>query len=104
MIDATFKEGYKIQRPTTTNNNGLVEKTYTDVATISCRVRQLSGNEAIAAEKMGYTANYRIYCLATDVEEQDRIIGLNDEIYEVKNVNNVMDMGQLFHVDCELKK
>lgn len=107
MIDDLFKEGYKIQRYTTSISNGISTKTYTDLFTgVKGRMRPLNANEVNAAFSQGYTANFRFYCkpLESELRPSDRIVDMIGlKTYEIKAIRDPMSMGEIWQIDCEIK-
>lgn len=74
---------------------------WSDHLIIKGRMRKLNGREQYAAKKDTEFASYRLYCRPANIQKNDRIV-LNDKNYEVKAVNNVMEMDELMQVECEL--
>lgn len=97
MIDDYFTPGWEIQRPTTQNVGGIAKDTYALIATISGRMRPLSGGEIYQNEKNGYKTTHRFYCGIHDIQSSDRII--SDKTYEVELIRNPMSMDDHLEVD-----
>jgi len=105
MIRSLYKSGYRIERPAFTNEAGIEKKTYSEVTTISGRMRPLTGNEILANDKLGLKTTDRFYCDIVDIKEEDRIIDLNSgKIFEVKHPKNPMGMNHHLEVDCEFNR
>lgn len=91
-----------IQRSTAgvdTWNNPI--QIWADHLTIKGRMRQLNAREQYASKKDTYFASNRLYCRLSDIQKNDRVV-LNGKTYEVKAVNDVMEMGALMQVECDL--
>jgi SPP1 family predicted phage head-tail adaptor len=107
MINNYFKPGFKVQSSINANKGGgSYSPSYSsDVATISGRMRQLSGSEMMKNERMNYITTHRFYCVFTKViDATSRIVDKAGLIYDVKLVTNPMNMNRHLEVDCELKQ
>lgn len=104
-IAKLYKSGYRIERPTTINSNGVASISYSTVDNVEGRMRPLSADEIFSAEKMEYKATNRFYCGIVDINEKDRIIDTNNNLtYEVKRIIDPMDMQLFLQIDCELRR
>ena len=101
-ITRYFESGWMIYRKVNSQDaaGGLVE-TYSTHAQVEGRMRPLSGNMQISADKATYFADHRFYCLPVDILEEDRLVKGSDT-YDVKHVSNVMTFDSHYQVDCEL--
>lgn len=104
MIDGIEKHfvDVLIQRSTqgVDNWNNPVQ-VWADHLTIKGRMRQLNAREQFVSKKDSYFASYRLYCRPVDIQKNDRIVS-SGKTYEVKGINDVMEMGILMQVECEL--
>ena len=99
-----FETGWMIYRKTVTQDGagGIVE-TYSTHAAVLGRMRPLSGNLMVSADKGFYSADHRFYCSPADILEGDQLRKGSD-IYDIKHVANMMTFDKLYHVDCELTR
>jgi SPP1 family predicted phage head-tail adaptor len=106
MISDYFIPGFKIKRLTNTGDGGGSNaQTFSNVATISGRMRPLSGSEMMRNERMNYVTTHRFYCAFTNViSATSRIEDTNGLTYEVKLIINPMNLNEHLQVDCELKQ
>jgi SPP1 family predicted phage head-tail adaptor len=81
-------------------DDGQVKKTWTtSVAGLPCYIRQLSGNEIIAAEKAGFKSTYRMYCAyGAALNNADRVLH-GAKAFEITNINRQI----LTHLQVDLK-
>lgn len=102
-IESYYKPGYTIKRPVVTTVDGVVVETFSDLISVSGRMRALNGNEVLANERIGLITTHRFYCAVVDVEVKDRIFDSNkSKTYEIKFVKNPMEMDDHLEIDCEL--
>jgi len=100
-----FEPGWNVYRPTVSQDAaGGVVNTYTTHLAVSGRMRPLTGDTRISAEKNTYFADHRFYCFVVDIDEYDIIAktGSTGTTYEVKHAADMMTMDRLMQVDCEL--
>jgi hypothetical protein len=106
-VERFYEAGWRIYKPVDTQDGaGGVVSTYSLLATVSGRMRPLSGNKQISAEKMTYFADHRFYCAPTDLQEYYMLAkaGSTDTTYTVKHAADMMHMGRLLQTDCELMR
>jgi hypothetical protein len=67
-------------------------------------MRPLTGDKRISADKDTYFGDHRFYCSPVDIKENDVLTktGSSGTQYEVKHAPDMMTMGRLQQVDCEL--
>lgn len=63
---------------------------------------QLTGNERISADKVSLNSTHILIGQVVDVNESDRVIH-NNKIYEIKNVDNPMNMDRHLEILLEYK-
>jgi hypothetical protein len=68
--------------------------------TVPARIRQLSGAEVQVGGNDVPVKTHRMYCEPCDIKEPD-IVEKHGKIYEVTNVNDVMNFGVLYHVELK---
>lgn len=91
-----------VQRKTTVTDTWNNEKyTYAPILTIQGVVRETSGDEPHNAGKDTPISKHRLYSRKTALLPSDRIV-YNGQTYEIKNINDVMNFGELLQVDLEL--
>lgn len=122
MIDKYF-EPIQVQRfVTTTNAWGEEVKEWQDYAVIMARIRPLTGNQRLTADKHTYFASHRLYCKGT-VELDDTFIIESDipltgemtyaitnedrflyrgKNYKINFVADVMNFARLLQIDLEI--
>jgi len=103
-IDSYYKSGFTIQRSVqTVDPGGSPIESFVDLTDVDGRMRQLDGREVLGNEALGLKTSHRFYCAVIDVEEKDRIYdSVKDKTYEIRSVNNVMEMDVHLQIDCEL--
>lgn len=105
MLEDYFTNGWEIQRPTTQNVGGIAKSTYATIATISGRMRPLSGSEIYQNEKNNYKTTHRFYCGIHDIKSDDVIHDtILDRFYEVELIRNPMSMDDHLEVDVLLEE
>ena len=63
---------------------------------------QLSGNERLSADKISPNSTHILIGGVVDVKESDRVIH-NNKIFDVKNVDDPMNMGRHLEILLEYK-
>lgn len=100
-VNQYYESGWVLYRATsTTDAYGGVVNTYSSQAALTGRLRPLSGEYRLSADKETEFATHRFYCSPADIRVGDRL-SKGGDIYEVKFAANVMDMGRFMHVDLE---
>lgn len=102
MLVDYFTSSCAIKRPTTTNVGGIAQTSYTTIATVMGKIRQLNGREIYQNEKQNEVTTHRVYLPIIDVKYND-VLTIEDNNYKVKIVNNPMGMNEFLQVDCEKK-
>lgn len=76
-----------IQRKTSTNNSyGNIVESWSNVATISCLINQVSSNEQFEAGQLEKLATHKLFCeISTDIEIEDRVL-FSGEYYRVVSI------------------
>jgi len=101
-ITRYFEGGWMIHRKAVTQDAaGGITETFSTHAAVEGRMRPLSGNKIVSADKATYFADFRFYCFPADILEGDRLVKGSDT-YDVKHAADMMDFGRLMQVDCEL--
>lgn len=67
-------------------------------------IRPLSGNEAVSADKLTLIATHTLYCGVHDILETDRIRDAAGNEYDIKFVQNPMNMGNHLQISLELRR
>lgn len=75
--------------------------TYAAAGTISGIIRELSGDEVRAGGKDTPVSTHRMYCRKTAIKQSDRIL-FENKTYEVTDINDVMNFGQLLQIGLVL--
>lgn len=102
MIEDYYDTIITIKRKTTADNGiGGKSETWNDHLTILGKIRPLNGNERFSADKVTLYATHRLYCTLADITELDRVV-YNNQTYEIKYINNPMNMNRFLQVDLEL--
>lgn len=102
MLEDYFTTSFTIKRATITNIGGIANKTYATVTTVKGAIRQLTGGEVLENEKKGHNTTHRIYLTYSSARFLDLLVAGTDE-YEVKNINNPMELNKFYQLDCEKK-
>jgi len=103
-IEKFFTTGITVQRRTITRDaaGGTIE-TWADHLSISGRIRQLSGDDRLSADKDTVFATHRMYCMLADIVETDRVV-FSGITYAIKFIENPMLYGRFLQIDLELVK
>lgn len=90
----------QVQRSTpSTDSWGNPTKTWTTIATIDGRVRQLRSDEVVKAGKESVMTTHRLYTLISDIKSGDRIV-YRGQTYQVEgDPNDVMFLGKIFQTE-----
>lgn len=102
MLDDYLNTTFTIKRAAITNIGGIANKTYTTVTTTKGAIRQLTGGEVLENEQKGHKTTHRIYITYTGAKFLDLFVSGADT-YEVKNINNPMELNKFYQLDCEKK-
>lgn len=91
-----------VQRYTQVDDGaGGKEYKWTDHIEIEGVLDQLSGDEVLASDKIGELSSHIFIIFEiVDVKKEDRFI-INDEIYQVKNVDNPNNMDRQLEIKLE---
>ena len=103
-IKRHFTTGHKIQEYTPGDEGfGGSEGTWKDkeFSPISARLRPLSGEEQLSADKKTLFSTHKLYCGIHDIKEADRYVSPDGEIYNIKFVKDPMSMGNHLEIDLE---
>ena len=104
-IERFYESGWKVLRATETQDaaGGMVT-TLAAHLSVRGRMRPLTGDKRISADKDTYFGDHRFYCSPADILEGDVLTktGSTTTTYEVKHAPDMMTMGRLMQVDCEL--
>jgi SPP1 family predicted phage head-tail adaptor len=96
--------GIEIQRFTSVPNGigGYIETWATYLADYDGIIDQLSGNEILSADKISPNSTHILIGVVADIKEDDRVL-YNGKIYNVKNVDNPMNMDRHLEILLEYK-
>jgi len=100
MISDLFIPGFVIKRRTESTVNGNLTASYATVATISGRIRLLSGDEKITNEKENWTTTHRFYCDASNTLNRGDVIVKDGKTYDIKVIDNPHELDEFLQVDC----
>lgn len=90
-----------IQRKTTGEDEwGNPTNTYEAIGTLQGVIRQTGGNEPFVSGKDTPISSHRLYCRVTTIEPEDRFL-FGGKTYSVKNINDVLNFGELLQIDLE---
>lgn len=90
-----------IQRATTTAGSYTGDTvTWATHLTITVAIQTLTGNEVLAAEKMGIKATHRMFCKVYDITEKDRVF-YNSKYFKIKYVTNPMEQNSFYEILLE---
>ncbi|MEO7904637.1 MAG: phage head closure protein [Candidatus Saccharimonadales bacterium] len=95
----------EVQRLTTvdTGYGGTVQE-YVPHVTLNGFIDMLSGNEVIAADKLGRKSSHILISFEIgDVRQEDRVIHYNEQ-YRVAYVDNPMGMNRQMEISLEWEK
>ncbi|CAM3729862.1 phage head closure protein [Mesobacillus zeae] len=93
-----------IQRVTTVSNGfgGYIETWTNHIENYGTALDQLSGNEFVKADKTFPGSTHILIGDIADITENDRVL-LNNEQYDIKNVDNPMNMDRHLEILLEYK-
>jgi SPP1 family predicted phage head-tail adaptor len=93
-----------IQRLTTVSNGfgGYVETWNTVITDYDGVMDQLSGNEKLSADQISPNSTHILIGPIDDINENDRV-AFNGKIYDVKNIDNPMNMNKHLEILLEYK-
>ena len=98
-----YQPGYMVYRPSAGQDAyGGVATTYSTHLAVRGRLRPLSGDQRLSADRQTEFATHRFYCNPADIQPGDEIRKDGDR-YLVKFASDVMTMGRLMQVDVELQ-
>ena len=69
--------------------------------TLAGRLRPLSGDERLSADKQTVFADHRFYCAVEDITEADRYVSPGGDIYDIKFIKDPMSMSNHLEIDLE---
>lgn len=67
-------------------------------------IRPLSGNEAVSGDKLTLIATHTLYCGVHDILETDRIRDAAGNEYDIKFVQNPMNMNNHLQISMEIRR
>jgi len=102
MVRKHFTPGWEVWRYVSSQDDyGGTTETWTIQETIAGRMRPLSGEKKLAADKNTAFGTHRFYCIPTDIKPGDEIRKDNVN-YRVKHPADMMTFGRLMQVDLEV--
>jgi len=102
-ISDFYNSLFDVMRSTTIESGyGGTKLSWGKSATVSGRLRPLSGDERMRADKMSLYSTHKLYTYVADITQSDRIIDVAGNTYEVKYIKNPMNMDNHFEIDLEL--
>ena len=101
-ITRFYTPGHKIERYGETGGGfGGPSQVWNTHLEIDGCLRPLSGDTRISADKETLFATHRFYCDVADIKETDRYVDPDGEVYRIKFVADVMNMGNHLQIDLE---
>jgi SPP1 family predicted phage head-tail adaptor len=103
-IDCTFNKTMTITH-LAVSQDAIGGEVYTSdsTATAKCRIRQLSKDENTSQGRETIDSTHRIYCDASvDVEEND-VIAIGTDTFDVRGVDDPHRLGEFLQIDVELR-
>lgn len=93
-----------IQRVTKVSNGmGGYSEQWTDLLTYNGVVDQLSGSEVVAANQLAPSSTHILIGEYTEgITEKDRVL-FHEKIYDIKNIDNPMNLNQHLEILLEYK-
>ena len=84
------------------NGMGGQSETWSLFKTIDGCIRPLQGDERLSADKKTVIATHRLYCdYDSSILQTDRVVDSGKE-YEIRYINDPMQMHQFLQIDMEL--
>lgn len=103
-VDKYLTQDVKVYRPTSTiDEYGSPVVVNTLVTTIKGRLRQLSENERLSAQKVEHYGTHRLYTLENIIQNED-YIEYQLQKFNVIGVNNVMNFNEFYQIELELRE
>lgn len=101
-ISKYYTTGHEIERSTdATGGFGGFARTWSSHLSPAGRLRPLSGDQQLSADKETAFATHRFYCAPDDIKVTDRYKDPDGNIYRIKFVSDVMNMDNHLQVDLE---
>lgn len=104
MIENMFNQNCTIQRPTSTNVNGILTKNFTEIGTYKCRLDGLRvANENTKTGANDWVGDRRRIYLerSANVQKNDKL-SLDGDQYRVVNLANTSGMQRVEFITCEI--
>lgn len=101
-IQDFYTSGHIIERYTETPGGfGGPEYTWTTHLAVDGRLRPLSGDKRLSADKETVFASHKFYTAVADIKETDRYKDPSGNIYTIKFISDPMSMGNHLEIDLE---
>ncbi len=102
MMGRHYESGFEIWRDTgDTDDWGTTIENFEMQAEMEGRLRPLSGDMRMAADKQTEFATHKLYCDPVDIRAGDRI-HFQGDVFRVNFAQDVMSMDRLMQVELEL--
>jgi len=101
-VSKFFEDGWEIWRWTEDDDGmgGIVED-WEKQADVEGRMRPLTGDKRLTADKETFFGSHRFYCFPTDIRKGDQLRNGSNN-YDVKFPSDMMAFDRFMQVDCEL--
>ncbi len=102
-VERFFKPGWVITKykPVADGMGGFTQSSSSQ-GSVSGVMRPLSGEYRLSADKDTAFATHRFYCNPSSLILPGRYLSTGGKKYEVKFASDMMNMGRLMQVDCEV--
>ena len=102
-IENYFTAGWVVSRHKSVRDTmGGFTQTSSSVGSVSGDMRPLSGEYKLSADKQIAFGTHRFYCSPTSIITPGRVLSTGGVEYEVKFAADMMNMGRVMQVDCEV--
>ena len=101
-VERHFESGFSIHRATSVADawGGSVPTLVSHIAALSGRLRPLSGEMRMSADKETFFGTHRFYCLPADIRAGDEL-RVGSRRFKIHAANDMMTFGRFMQVDCE---
>lgn len=99
-VEIYFAQTFKRERlETTVNEIGGTESAWNDKLEFTGRLRPLTGDKQLSADRQTIVATHRLYCPVLDIIPKDRIVDSAGNIYRVVGIVDTMSAGEFLTCD-----
>ena len=102
-IESFYNQEFQVLRYTMTGSGyGGIQGAWNTHLTVRGRLRPLTADERLRADKVSLYSTHRLYASVTDITSKDRVVDVYGNNYAVKGLKNPMNMDNHLEIDLEL--